>query len=252
MACLATRGHRVARSPHRTHPYRRERRPVAKPYLRESSRKEFRPNLALSNHPRTTTCRLDLTWGLIWNGPREMANVGVYRAVGTARCPDGESSGVEGGSQSSHSSRSHPVKAPSGVRFLRITNPSQADIVIREVIFQPEVYALALSGGPDLLCRLASTTPNRFVISDRPSKLRSKVQCDHRSVAQGEGEVVPQILPPLDLQGGSASTAEQHSGEHWIVTASNGNPACVRELSSQAGVLPLCKSHKDAMSCERE
>jgi hypothetical protein len=62
----------------------------------------------------------------------------------------------------------------------------------------------------------------------------------------------PRFRLPLDLKGGSASTAEQHSGEHWIVTASNGNSASFQELNSQAGVLPLCKSHKDAMSCERE
>jgi hypothetical protein len=60
---------------------------------------------------------------------------------------------------------------------LRITNPSQAPIVIREVIFQPEVYALALSGGPtDLLCRLAAHADAELplVISDRPLEAEIK------------------------------------------------------------------------------
>ena len=56
-----------------------------------------------------------------------------------------------------------------GGAALRMVNPTHDKILIREVIFQPEVYALALRGPAHLVGRIAphAVAELPFVVSDR-------------------------------------------------------------------------------------
>jgi hypothetical protein len=166
-----------------------------------------------------------------------MSDAGVDRGAGVAGRRDGR------GYLLCRAVRSRPILSLTSTKLsgavLRMVNPTDDNILIREVIFQPEVYALALRGPAYLVGRIAphAVAELPFVVSDRTLEAENqKSSSDHRSVAQGEGAVVaPDSGWPLDLQGRSAPTAK-HCGEHRIVTASKGNvPETGRKLRETIG-----------------
>jgi hypothetical protein len=81
-----------------------------------------------------------------------------------------------------------------GERFLRIANPSNADIVISEVIFQPEVYAVSLSSSPNdvaaalvgskLGCRIAPYTAVELPLFVRDAALEAEIKSSVRIIAR--------------------------------------------------------------------